>query len=294
MILASGCWSKRSARSASRRAICAVSSPGATTRARTVEPIASLTISMVLRAEGCAAPFGSRGLLGTRSASPITVAQRRGDLRSRQRASLRRRRRDRQDRNGITAGQIVECLNGCREELPQRRAQLVDLPSPRPDQRLMSTREHLHRFGHSTVTRHRPMQMPVGAGQISQHLGISRIRLRPRSRVPFPIPRRRHRIDRQHRVAGRDQRTNEQPAIRLGARSPPQPDHRRAQRASHGTVPPPRSHPAPGPPSTDHPTRPRRTHRDDPQPNHGQRTLASTSPPRGSRSLSSPRRPTAC
>ena len=50
-------------------------------------------------------------------------------------------------------------------ELPQRRAQLVELSLPRPDHRLMRPGEDLHRFGEIAVTRDRPMVVTVECGR---------------------------------------------------------------------------------------------------------------------------------
>ena len=149
------------------------------------------------------------------AALPAATTQRRRDLRSRQLARRRRCRGDRQHGQAVTSGQVIERLEGGRVELAQRGAQLVGLALPGPDHRLMSPSEHLDRVGQFAVTSHCSMVVGVGAGQIGQHLRVTRIGLRPGRRVAFPITRRRHRVDRQHRVPGSDQRPDEQPAIGL-------------------------------------------------------------------------------
>ena len=80
----------------------------------------------------------------------------------------------------------------------------------------MGPGQDLHGFGHLGVAGNRPVVVAVGAGQLGEHPGVTGIGLRARGRVPLAVARRRHRVDRQHRVAGRDQRADEQAAVGLG------------------------------------------------------------------------------
>jgi hypothetical protein len=67
-------------------------------------------------------------------ALPSGAAQRGGDLAARQRTSSFWGGRHRQDSDSAAAGQAgAECRERGRVVLPQRRAQRVDLPLPRPD-----------------------------------------------------------------------------------------------------------------------------------------------------------------
>jgi len=50
------------------------------------------------------------------------------------------------------------------------------------------------------------MMRAVQPHNLGQHMRISGIRLRPRRGVPLPIPGHRHGIDREHLIAGSDQR----------------------------------------------------------------------------------------
>ena len=61
------------------------------------------------------------------------------------------------------------------------------------------------------------MIVPVGAHEIGQHLGITRVRLCPRDGVAVPIPRGGHRVDRVNLVARTEQRRHDQAAIDLDA-----------------------------------------------------------------------------
>ena len=80
----------------------------------------------------------------------------------------------------------------------------------------MGPGKHFDCFAELAVTGDRSMVVGVGAGKIGEHLGVTRIGLRPRRRVPFPIPRRRHRVHGEHRVPGRHQCPDEQPTVGLG------------------------------------------------------------------------------
>jgi hypothetical protein len=76
--------------------------------------------------------------------------------------------------------------------------------------------EDLDRLGQVAVPGDRAVVVGVGAGQLGQHLGVARVGLGARRRVPLPIAACRHRVDRQHRVPGRHQRPDEQAPLGLG------------------------------------------------------------------------------
>ena len=81
---------------------------------------------------------------------------------------------------GVAAGQVVERGQRGRVELPQHRPELVGLPAPVPDHRLMRPGQHLDRLGQVTVRGDGPVVVPVGADQVGQHLRIPRVGLRAR------------------------------------------------------------------------------------------------------------------
>jgi hypothetical protein len=100
-------------------------------------------------------------------------------------------------------------------ELSERRAKLVELALPGPDQTLMGPGQDFDRLGQVTVTGDGSMVVAIETGQLCEDPGVAGIGLRPGAREPLPIPRRRQRVDRQHRVARRDHRPDEQAAIGL-------------------------------------------------------------------------------
>ena len=65
----------------------------------------------------------------------------------------------------------------------------------------------------------RPVVVAVGADHVGQDLGVTGVGLRSRGRVAVPIARGRHRVHREHQIAGRDQRGDEQAPVGLD------PDH---------------------------------------------------------------------
>ncbi len=64
-----------------------------------------------------------------------------------------------------------------------------------------------------------PVMVPVQTDNLGQHVRIPRVGLRPRRSMAVPVPRRLERVDRIHRVAGRDQRLH--PRATIGLRLPP-------------------------------------------------------------------------
>jgi hypothetical protein len=77
--------------------------------------------------------------------------------------------------------------------------------------------QHPDGLGQIAVTSHQPMVVAVGPDQVSQHLGISPIRLGPPGPMTFPVAAGGKRVARHHLVASRDQGTNQQPTIQLDA-----------------------------------------------------------------------------
>jgi hypothetical protein len=75
--------------------------------------------------------------------------------------------------------------------------------------------QDLHGLGQIAVTGDRPVVVGVSAGKLGQHLGVTRIGLGARGRVPLPVAGGRHRDHRHHHIAGGDQRPHEQAPIGL-------------------------------------------------------------------------------
>ena len=71
------------------------------------------------------------------------------------------------------------------------------------------------RLGQVAVPSDQPMVVAVGADQISQHLGVSPVRLGPRGPMAFPVAAGLKRVDRYHLVASRHQRSDQQPTVQL-------------------------------------------------------------------------------
>ena len=90
----------------------------------------------------------------------------------------------------------------CRVVLTKRRAERVHLSLTAPDRRLVRSGEQFDALDELGVTSDRSMVVSVRAHQIGEDFRISRVGLRPRGRMAFPIAGRRHRIDRVDLVAG--------------------------------------------------------------------------------------------
>ena len=114
-------------------------------------------------------------------------------------------------------GEVIEGDQRSRVVLAQGVAQGVGLASPGPDEALVGPGEHLDRAEQLAVGGHHSVVVPVGAHEIGEHAGITAVGLRPARRMTIAIARRRERIDRVDRVAGRDQRAHEQAPIGLDA-----------------------------------------------------------------------------
>ena len=79
----------------------------------------------------------------------------------------------------------------------------------------MCPSEHPHGLGELRVTGHFSVVLPVGAHQVSEHLGVSRIRLCPRDHVAVPVPGCGHRVDREDVVPGLHEPSDKQAPISL-------------------------------------------------------------------------------
>ncbi len=125
------------------------------------------------------------------------------------RFSLRRRGRVRclaQQLQGVGGVEILERLQRGGEVLAQRVSQPQRVAGAFPDQRLVRSGNHFDRFGLRAVGRDRPQLVRVGADHVGQGVCIRRVALGAGHAVAFPVPGRLQRIDRIHRVTGRDQR----------------------------------------------------------------------------------------
>jgi hypothetical protein len=139
----------------------------------------------------------------------------RADLRDGQ---LRRRRRVRcpaQQFQGVRRVEVLERLHRGGEVIPQRMPQPLGAPGAFPDQRLVRPRHHLDRRGQRGVPGHRPQLMRVGAHHVRQDMSVTGVAFGTRHAVPFPVPGRLQRVDREHRVPGRDQRGHPRAPVRL-------------------------------------------------------------------------------
>jgi hypothetical protein len=79
--------------------------------------------------------------------------------------------------------------------------------------------EHLDRLGLAAVTAHRAQRVPFQAHHVGQGVRVSSVALATRAAFGFPEPGHLQRVDRVHRVAGRDQRLHPRTPVGLD------PDH---------------------------------------------------------------------
>jgi hypothetical protein len=107
-------------------------------------------------------------------------------------------------RRGI---EILEGLQRSGEVVPQPQG----VPGPVPDQRLVGTGQDLERLGAIPVAGHRPQLVGVGADHVGQHVRVTGVALGTRNPQPVPEPGRLQRVDRKHRVPGRDRRHDPRP-----------------------------------------------------------------------------------
>jgi hypothetical protein len=108
-----------------------------------------------------------------------------------------------QNGQGITVGQVVECLQRCWVVLAQGRAQRIGMAGTGPDQVLMSSGQDLDRLGLSTVARQRAVIVPIGADQIGEQLGVTGIGFRARDLMAVAVAGHGQRVDRIHLIPGR-------------------------------------------------------------------------------------------
>ena len=185
---------------------------------------------------------------------------------------------------GCRGVEVVERHQRGGEVVAQRVPQPLGVPGPFPDQRLVRPGHHLDRRGLRAVPGHRPQLVGVGAHHVRQHVRVAGVALGTRHPVPFPVPGRLQRVDRKHRVPGRDQRRHPRapvgldpdqhlPAV-LSASSPS------AHRSSRATGPSPPRPRAAGPWPAAGPRRPSARRRGGPQPSHLPRTASTMLPPR--------------
>ena len=189
MILASGCCSKWSASSRSSAADLGGELGDRPRPARRPsEPMASATSGGASSCSVRSAVWISIGSF-VDAALAAAAPQRRGDLRARQAPAQRRGRRDGQARPARRGAEVIERFERGRVELPQRRAQLVELALPSPDHGLVGPGQDLDRFGRARCHPRPADGCGVGAGQLGQHERVARVGLRARGRVPLPIAR---------------------------------------------------------------------------------------------------------
>ncbi len=86
-----------------------------------------------------------------------------------------------------------------------------------PDQLLVASCHDLDGLDAGAVASDRSVILPIGPNQVSQHLGVPRIGLGARHRVPISIAAHREGIDGEDRVAGGHQVMYEKAAVGLEA-----------------------------------------------------------------------------
>jgi hypothetical protein len=130
----------------------------------------------------------------------------------------------RQHRHGVPARELVT-EGGHRRgvELAQQRPQLVGLPLPSPDHRLLGAGQGLDRLSLLTVARGRAVMGAVGAHDLGERVRIARVALRSRRDMSFSISRPLQRVDRIDHVTGGNQRPHPWTAVGLD------PDQHRAR-----------------------------------------------------------------
>ena len=91
---------------------------------------------------------------------------------------------------------------------------------------------------------------PVQPDDLGQHVRITRVALRPRHRVPLPVPRSRLRVDREHLITRRDQRGHPRAALGLDPDLHPPAASARRGRPTRPASPPRSTHAAGSCPSS--------------------------------------------
>jgi hypothetical protein len=75
----------------------------------------------------------------------------------------------------------------------------------------------LEMFGDLAVAGDPAVMRSIQPNDLGQQMRITRIRLRPRRGMPFPIPGHLQRVDRKHHTAGRQQRLHPRPTVGFDA-----------------------------------------------------------------------------
>ena len=146
---------------------------------------------------------------------PARGPQRRHHLAAGQPRRPRRRRRPPQQQQRVLRRQILERLDGGREVFAQHGSQSQYLTGPLPDRGLVRPRQQLHRIDQVGVAGDLPVMVTIEPDDLGQHVSITGIALGTRGGVPFPVPGRRQRVDREHPVAGPAERRHPWAAVGL-------------------------------------------------------------------------------
>jgi hypothetical protein len=106
----------------------------------------------------------------------------------------------------VGGGQVVKCRHRGGKELQQRRPQPQHLPATVPDQPLVGASQDLDRLSQSAVCSDRAQLVAVGTDHVGECVRILSVALGPRGVMPLPVAGDLQRVDREHLVAGGDQR----------------------------------------------------------------------------------------
>jgi hypothetical protein len=80
---------------------------------------------------------------------------------------------------------------------------------------LMRPRHQLYCLRERAVTGDLPVMGVIQAHNLGQDVSVAGVGLRTRGGVPFPVPGRRHRVDREYLISGGEQRLDPGPAVGL-------------------------------------------------------------------------------
>lgn len=89
------------------------------------------------------------------------------------------------------------------------------MPGPVPDQGLVHPGQHLQSLDLGAVTGDRAVVGAVQAHDLTQHVRIAGVGLRPRGRVAFAVAGHRHRVDGEHLIPRGEQRADPRAAVGL-------------------------------------------------------------------------------
>ncbi len=141
-----------------------------------------------------------------RDVAAASALERGVDLRKRQPGGLRRDRGFGQQLQGVGGVEVLERDQRGREVVPQGVAQPLGVPGAFPDQGFVGAGHDLDRLGLGGVARDGAQLVGVGADHVGRHVCVTGVAFGPGDPQPAPEFRCLQRIDRHHRVAGRDQR----------------------------------------------------------------------------------------